>query len=83
MEAARADRPARVRMTWDEITRAYPDQWVEIAEFEDDELSVDIKSGIVIGFGCTRRESMNMAGPLNGEYRTRRYTGELRSPRPW
>ena len=33
------------RMTWDEITRAYPDQWVGIVDAEMD--GPDVVSGIV------------------------------------
>ena len=83
METTTEERPAAIRMTWAEIKLAYPDQWVVLADLDDDPLSIDIRSAVVIGFGRTRRAADDMGGPMNGQRQARLFTGRLKSPRPW
>jgi hypothetical protein len=67
-------------MTWPEIQAAYPDQWVVIGEVDLDPVTSELRSGVVLGSGKTRREPLAQAGPLNGETRAHYWTGSVRSP---
>lgn len=85
MENAAAKSEARPRLTWQEICRLYPDEWVLMIEpewEEDDEDSGALLSAIVLGHskdrgGCIRdtraiRDQENILSDVHW------YTGRVR-----
>ena len=72
-----------MRLTWTEIQRRYPDQWVVLVEMDYfDDTDLDLRSGIVIGHGARRADALvQSASPLDrydgfGLF----YTGRIRAP---
>ena len=70
-------------LTWAEICRLYPDEWVCLVEIEHQPLNgVEIKSARVIGHGKTRKEPFDQAKvwretyPLIGHF----FTGRIQVP---
>lgn len=44
------------KLTWEEIKELYPNQWVELIDFEWDEFEPDPRSGIVRHFAKKRKD---------------------------
>jgi hypothetical protein len=57
-EAQAAARPAE-RLTWDEICRRYPNEWVVLAEFDrpGDEMDLEFNTAMVIAHKKRRKEA--------------------------
>ena len=70
-------------MTWPEIRRTYPDQWVILGNLDRDEVTLEIHSAVVRGSGRSAREASARAVVDDRETVAVRYTGCIRSPRPW
>lgn len=71
------------RLTWPEICRRYPDEWVMLVDLDDDEDDPEIRSAVVIGHGPARRELFAATRERLASYHTTgacRFTGELRTP---
>lgn len=63
------------KLTWDEIKRRYPDEWVAIVDFE---LDGDLPTaGIVADHGPAKREVYSRLQVLDREWSVR-YTGKMR-----
>lgn len=72
------------KMSWNEIKAAYPEEWVVLADFEDDQ-SGEILSGNVVLHNMSRKDLSSDLVNLNrdkGSEVAIRYTGEHR-PRRW
>lgn len=83
MHAAAVAIAEQPRLTWPEIRRACPDQWVVLGALDSDAISLVVRSAVVRGAGPTRREAKANARRIDGEVTHRKYTGVLRNPRPW
>lgn len=70
-------------MTWPEIKRTYPNQWVVLGSLESDPITLEIHSAVVRGWGADGREAQRMAEVQPGEEVARLWTGKLGNPRPW
>lgn len=65
------------RITWDEMVRAYPNEWVALIDYQQ-ENAVEIK-GVVVAHGANRKtfhETVGKLLPQHGDIAIR-YTGEL------
>lgn len=71
------------RLTWSEIKRNYPDQWVVLGGLDADPVTLEIHSAVVRGWGSNGGEAQLMAGVQPGETVARLWTGKLGNPRPW
>ncbi len=70
-------------LTWDEIRRRYPEEWVCLVEMDRlEEHNFEFRSARVVGHGRTRREPLEQARPLRGLYDTigHYYTGQVVGP---
>jgi hypothetical protein len=63
-------------MTFDEIKKTYPNEWVLIAEPELDE-TLEVRSGIVVAHS-PRREQLDAAMREQHGHLAIRYTGKIR-----
>lgn len=64
------------KLSWDEIKRRYPDEWVVLVEYSFDD-NEDLTDGVVYAHGPNRRQVY--ASCRGGPHRTAvRYTGEIR-----
>ena len=55
------------KLTWEKIKSLYPDQWVELVDFEWDEFEPDPHSGIVRHHAKSRKEihELYMKNPVD------------------
>ncbi len=68
----------RQRLTWAEIRQRYPDEWVALAELDSDLQELEIRSGIVLGHGKSRRELTALSkSAANRGTRAILFTGEI------
>ncbi len=63
----------KTKQTWDEMKKLYPDQWLQIVEFETDEYG-EVTRGVVQGHGKTHASLP--APPTDRGIITLEYTGE-------
>ncbi|MFH0799844.1 MAG: hypothetical protein V2A66_06650 [Pseudomonadota bacterium] len=61
------------RVTWAEMKRAYPDEWLRLVDFELDETG-EIKCGEVLFHSRSKEEVYSQ--PLSGKSEAFWYTGE-------
>lgn len=68
------------RLTWEEIRKRYPDQWVELVDFEWDEFEPDPRSGVVRLSAKKRKDihSQYMKDPV--DISAIIYTGKMKIP---
>jgi hypothetical protein len=50
--------PRAERLSWNQICKRYPDQWVAIVDIEDVEGAVDITSAVVFAH-CDKRDQLS------------------------
>lgn len=70
-------------LTWEEICKRYPDQWVCLAEMDKiEDQNFEFRSARVIGHGKTRREPLDQARPLRAHYPSigHYFTGRITAP---
>lgn len=68
------------KLTWDEIKRLYPDEWVELVDYDWPEEEQDPRGGVVRVHAKTRQEFDRLADidpPTDSAYA---YVGELFDP---
>jgi len=68
-------------LSWAEICRLYPDEWVCIVEIERETPNgIEIRSARVIGHGKTRKEPFDQARPWRAQYELigHFFTGRIR-----
>lgn len=68
------------KMTWEEMKKAYPDEWLLIVDFEDDE-SGNLISGVVERHSKDDREVFRL--PALDRPGAFKYTGECKFPGGW
>lgn len=71
------------RLTWPEICRRHPDEWVMLVDLDDDEDDLAIRSAVVIGHGPSRKElyaATRERLAASHTTSTCRFTGEERAP---
>lgn len=68
------------RMTWEEMKRAYPDEWLLIVDWKDDE-SGHLISGVVARHSKDDQEVFRL--PSLNQDCAFRYTGESQFPGGW
>lgn len=61
------------RMTWEEMKKAFPDEWLRIVNYEIDDVG-EIKSGEVLYHSQLKEEVYSQ--PLTGKSEAFWYTGE-------
>ncbi|MFA4874308.1 MAG: hypothetical protein WC956_05165 [bacterium] len=61
------------RMTWDEMKKAYPDEWIRVTDYEIDEKG-HLKSGVILYHSSSKHETYSR--PLSGKSEAFWYTGE-------
>ena len=61
------------KMTWEEMKKAYPDEWIRVIDYEIDEKG-RLKSGIVLYHSPSKHETYSQ--PLSGKSEAFWYTGE-------
>lgn len=64
---------AETKTTWDEMKTLYPDQWLEIVDFETDKFG-DVASGVVVAHGASISDFP--PPPSNRRALALQYTGE-------
>ncbi len=71
------------RLTWDEVRRRYPDQWVTLVDIDwVNETDFEFRSAIAIGHGAHRRLAIAEAHPQLDRYPGFGcyFTGRIRAP---
>lgn len=70
-------------LSWDEIRRRYPDEWVALVEMDWIEDTDEFRTARVAGHGPRRKDPLAQARPLHGQYDEigHYYTG--RASGPW
>lgn len=68
------------KLIWDEIKTIYPDQWVELIDFEWDEFEPDPRNGVVRHQSKARKEIHDqfMSNPVDNSAIV--YTGVMKIP---
>ena len=61
------------RMTWEEMKKAYPDEWIRVADYEIDETG-HLRCGVVLYHSTSKHEVYSK--PLSGRSEAFWYTGE-------
>ena len=61
------------KMTWDEMKRVFPDEWLRIVDYEFDDVG-EIKMGTVVYHSPSKEEVYSK--PLTGKSEAFWYTGE-------
>lgn len=61
------------RMTWEEMKRAYPDEWIRVADYKIDEKG-RLESGIVLYHSSSKHDVYSK--PLSGKSEAFWFTGE-------
>lgn len=61
------------KMTWKEIEKKYPNEWIRVIDYEFDEKG-ELKSGIVLYHSTSKEEVYSK--PLSGQSEAFWYTGE-------
>jgi hypothetical protein len=80
--AARANDPAISEpLTWEEICRRYPDQWVVLVEMDWIEDVDELRTARVAGHGPRRKDPLVQARPLRERHREMGhfFTGRVRA----
>lgn len=66
------------KLTWDEIKRRYPDEWVILVDVDADDLSNEVRGGVVFAHSKKERELLaSTKDALAGKSSAVLYTGEL------
>ncbi|MBI4864646.1 MAG: hypothetical protein HY815_30980 [Candidatus Riflebacteria bacterium] len=66
------------KLTWEEIKKKYPDEWVILLDYEDDPAGADVLSGIVFAHSSDERELLDSTKlALTGKERAILYTGDI------
>ena len=66
------------KLTWDEIKRKYPDEWVILVEVDADELSNEVQAGVVFAHSRSERQLLaSTKEALAGKSSAVLFTGEL------
>jgi len=68
------------KMTWDEMKKAYPDEWLLITDYESDEMGRLI-SGVVARHSADDQEVFRL--PALEQPGAFKYTGECKFPGGW
>ena len=67
--AERAPDPPEERLTWQEICRRYPNEWVALAEVDWlDDVSLEFRSAIVAGHGPRRTDPLDQTRSSRSRY---------------
>lgn len=61
------------KMTWEEMKKKYPNEWLRVIDYEFDEKG-ELKSGIVLYHSTSKEEVYSK--PLSGKSEAFWYTGE-------
>ncbi len=61
------------RMTWEEMKKAYPDEWLRIVDYEFDDKG-EVKIGTVVYHSSSKEDVYSQ--PLTGKSEAFWYTGE-------
>ena len=65
------------RMTWEEVCKAYPDEWVVMNDLDMNRATTTMRSGIVIAHGPNKKEVLASAPRGKPELRAIRFTGGI------
>jgi len=65
------------KMTWDEMKKSYPDEWLLIVDCEHDQYG-EVKSGVVVRHSQDDQEVFRL--PALNQDCTFKYTGECQFP---
>ena len=66
------------KLTWDEIRRQYPDQWVILIDLDADDVSHEVHAGVVFAHSKNERELLaSTKAALAGKSSAVLFTGEL------
>lgn len=66
------------KLTWDEIKRTYPDEWVVLVDVDTNDRSSDVDAGVVVGYGTDCRELVAQTKEtLAGKSAAILFTGEV------
>ena len=71
------------RLTWDEVRRRYPDQWVTLVDVDwINETDFEFRSAIAVGHGARRKDAIADAGVVLDRYLGFGcyFTGRIRAP---
>jgi hypothetical protein len=70
--------PDTEKLSWDEIRKRYPDEWVILLDVDGDDLEPEIRAGVVYKH-CKHRDQLLVGTKeaLAGKSRTILYTGEV------
>src|SRR4051812_12750399 len=74
------------RLTWDEICRRYPDEWVVMAEMDWRKgRSFEVRTAFVLAHHKTRKEASPSVKEADKHYKevSAFFTGRLLPPMPW
>ena len=71
------------RLTWEEIKRRYPDEWMHLHELDAVTTEANIRSGVVVGHDNSRQRvdewrRMNVPARRHEDLRGMYFTGEVR-----
>lgn len=66
------------RVTWEEIVKKYPDQWISLADPEVDEENNEINSGIVLAAGPDYDVVIDETKDAECATQAVRFTGEIK-----
>lgn len=61
------------KMTWEEMKKAYPDEWLRLTDYEFDDTG-EIKEGVVVYHSASKEAVYSQ--PLTGKSEAFWYTGE-------
>jgi hypothetical protein len=82
-EATRSAAADLERLTWDEVRRRYPDQWVTLVDIDwVNETDFEFRTALAIGAATRRPDAMNQARSMIDRYPGFAcfYTGRIRAP---
>lgn len=65
------------KLTWDEIKRKYPDEFVVIVEPDVDTATTTLLGGVVVNHGKDKAEMIRFLGSLNARDGACRWTGKI------
>lgn len=63
------------RMTWEEVKRAYPDEWVILIDLDEDDELPHVRGGVVAGHSRSHNEVLATTSLRVGEHWALKFTG--------
>jgi hypothetical protein len=65
------------KMSWEEIKRKYPDEYVVLVDLDMDRSTTTLLGGIVVNHGKDKAEMVQCLGSLHARSRACRWTGKI------